>query len=134
MSPDVAFALAAAAHAGFQVTVTVLVYPALVEIGRAGWTVAHERHSRRIVAIVAVVYAALLATGVRLLLAGPDVLGWVALAATAGALAVTALAAAPLHGRLGPDDDALRRRLLVVDRVRCAAAVAGAVAAVCAVV
>ena len=129
MSPLVAFALAAAAHAGFMLTVTVLVYPALVEVGRDAWDTAHARHSRRIVPVVGLVYAALLGTGGALVLDGPDALGWVALALTAGALAVTAVAAAPLHGRLRADTDDLRHRLLVVDRVRCALAVAGSLAA-----
>jgi hypothetical protein len=134
MTPATAFALVAAAHAGFQLTVTVLVYPALVEVGPAAWDLAHARHSRRIVPLVAVLYAGLLGTGGALVLDGPEALGWVGLVATAVALATTAVAAAPLHGRLRADTDDLRRRLLVVDRVRCAGAVVGAVAAVAALV
>ncbi|WP_148613487.1 hypothetical protein [Nocardioides rubriscoriae] len=132
MSPEVAFALVAAAHAGFQATVTALVYPALVEVGPAAWDVAHAHHSRRIVPLVAVLYAGLVATGVALVVHGPGVLGWVGLAGVAVALATTAVAAAPLHGRLRADTDDLRARLLVVDRVRCAGAVVGALAAACA--
>jgi hypothetical protein len=124
-----AFALAAALHAGFQLTVTVLVYPALVEVPPERWTEAHARHSRRIAPVVGVVYAALLASGVAAVVDGPDALTWVALALTSGALAVTATLAAPLHGRLTPESDDLRARLLTVDRVRCAFAVTGAVAA-----
>ena len=45
------------------------------------------------------------------------------------ALATTALAAAPVHGRLTDRDDVLVARLLVADRWRCAFAVLGAVAA-----
>ncbi len=134
MTPEVAFALVAAAHAGFQVTVTTLVYPALVEVGPAAWDDAHARHSRRIVPLVALLYAGLVATGVALVVHGPTVLGWVGLAGVAVALATTAVAAAPLHGRLRADTDDLRARLLVVDRVRCAGAVVGAVAAFAALV
>ena len=129
MTATTAFALAAALHAGFQLTVTVLVYPALAEVPPDRWTVAHARHSRRIAPLVGVVYAALLASGAAAVLDGPGPLGWVALALTAGALAVTATLAAPLHGRLTPDTDDLRSRLLTVDRARCAFAVAGALAA-----
>ena len=129
MTPAIAFALVAAAHAGFQVTVTTLVYPALVEVGPVAWDAAHARHSRRIVPLVALLYAGLAGTGGVLLLDGPDVLGWVGLAGTAVAVLTTAVAAAPLHGRLRADTDDLRHRLLVVDRLRCAGAVVAALAA-----
>lgn len=123
-----AFALATALHAGFQVTVTAIVYPALVEVDDERWPLAHDRHSRRISVVVAVVYGALVLTGAWLVVAGPTTAGWGALLASAAALVVTAVLAAPLHGRLGrePATPALRHRLLVVDRVRCAAAVLGA--------
>lgn len=134
MSPLEGFAVATAAHAGFQLTVTVLVYPALVEVDRSAWDLAHERHSRRIVGLVALLYAALLATGAWLVADGPGAWAWAGLAATAGALATTAVGAAPIHGRLTAESDDLRRRLLLVDRLRCAFAVAGAVAASAALV
>lgn len=134
MEAATGFAVASAAHAGFQLTVTVLVYPALVEVGRAAWDTAHARHSRRIVPLVVLLYGALLATGAWTLAAGPGAWGWAALAATVGALATTAVGAAPIHGRLSADSDDLRQRLLVVDRLRCAFAVAGAVAATLALV
>jgi hypothetical protein len=134
VNAEVAFALAAALHAGFQVTVTVLVYPVLADRTAEEWRGAHGRHSRAIAPVVAVVYLALLVTGWALVAAGPDAAGWLALALTAAALATTALAAAPTHGRLTARDDALVARLLVADRWRCAFAVAGAVASVVAVV
>lgn len=130
MSAAAAFALASAAHAGFQVTVTVLVYPALAAVDAERWAAAHAAHSRRITPLVGVVYGALVVTGAALVLAGPGAAGWVALAGAAGAVAVTATLAAPLHGRLGVRDDVRVRRLLRVDRLRCGLAVAGAVAAV----
>lgn len=130
-----AFALAAALHAGFQVTVTVLVYPALVEVGDDVWSQAHDRHSRRVVGLVGVVYAVLLGTGALAVVQAPCPGPWgrTALGLTGSALVLTALSAAPLHGQLGvaPSDrrPALLRRLLLADRARCGCAVAGAVAA-----
>jgi hypothetical protein len=124
---------AAALHAGFQLTVTLVVYPALADLPPDGWGPAHDAHSRRITPVVGVVYlAALVACGGALLQApSPGVL--VAVAGTLAAVAVTAVSAAPTHGRLGRGrEDALVRRLLRADRLRCAAALvalAGAVAA-----
>jgi hypothetical protein len=129
VSAVVAFAVAAGLHAGFQLTVTVLVYPVLGARSGAEWRSAHDRHSRSIAPLVGVVYLAVLVTGGLLVAAGPDPLGWLGLALTAGALATTAAVAAPLHGRLDARDDALVARLLVADRWRCAFAVLGAVAA-----
>lgn len=121
---------ATALHAGFQLTVTWLVYPALVRIPASTWAVEHERHSRRIVPLVGVVYVAALAAGTGVLLTGPTYAEWVALAATLTAIGTTALAAAPLHGRLaaGPDP-VLLGRLLRVDGVRSVAVLAAFVAA-----
>ncbi len=93
------------------------------------WRAAHDRHSRTIAPLVGVLYLAVLVTGGLLVASGPDLLGWLALALTGLALATTALAAAPVHGRLTDRDDVLVARLLVADRWRCAFAVLGAVAA-----
>lgn len=134
MSPVVAFALASALHAGFQLTVTVLAYPVLGGRHPDEWKAAHARHSRAIVPLVVVVYAALVLTGGLLVAAGPDGAGWLALAGAAAALIVTAAVAAPTHGRLTDRDDALVARLLMADRWRCACAVGGAVMALVAVV
>ena len=84
--------------------------------------------------LVLVVYGAVVISGAALVLSGPGPAGWLALGVTAAALAVTAFAAAPTHGRLADRDDALVTRLLVADRWRCAFAVGGAVLAVVAVV
>jgi hypothetical protein len=134
VSPVVAFALAAALHAGFQATVTVLVYPVLGARPADEWSAAHDRHSRSIAPVVAVVYLALLVTGGLLVASGPDAAGWSALGLTGAALATTAAVAAPTHGRLAERDDALVARLLVADRWRCVLALLGAAAAVVAVV
>ena len=53
---------AAALHAGFQLTVSVLVYPALLRA--EPFAPAHDRHSRSIVPLVLLVYVALVASGV----------------------------------------------------------------------
>lgn len=126
MSAVVAFALAAALHAGFQATVTLLVYPVLGDRQPDEWRVAHARHSRTIAPLVLVVYGAVVVSGAVLVLSGPEPTGWFALGVTGGALAVTAFAAAPTHGRLTDRDDTLVARLLAADRWRCAFAVGGA--------
>lgn len=136
MTPLVALAVVAAVHAGFQVTVTAVVYPALADQPATTFATAHDAHSRRIVRLVAPVYLAVLLVGAWVVLAAP-LAPWVvlALAAQAVALGTTAVAAAPTHGRLGRDGPTpvLLRRLLVADRVRAAASVVGLVAALAAV-
>lgn len=116
---------AAALHLGFQLTVTLLVYPVLVERGRLGvaWAEVHATHSRRITPPVLVVYGALLPP---LTVAGGRLVtgeaGWgSAVALLGGALALTATAAvaAPAHGRLARGwDEAVGRRLVHADVVR----------------
>jgi hypothetical protein len=125
---------ATAAHAGFQVTVTALVYPALVRVPSGSWAREHARHSRRITPLVGVVYLAVLVTCAGTLLSDPSYGAWVATAGSALALGVTAALAAPLHARLGSDPSPrLMVRLVRVDRLRAAGALvalAGAVLAV----
>lgn len=137
MSAPTAFALASLLHLGFQATVTLLVYPALVRVGREHpeeWSGVHAQHSRGIAPIVAVVYSALLASGVWVLTG--EVGAWEALAGAGavGAALTTAFGAAPTHGRLSVPEPALLRRLIVLDRVRATWAVVGAVASVLALV
>ena len=130
----VALLAATCLHAGFQLTVTVLVYPALARVPVQSWAVEHDRHSRRITPLVGVVYAAVLVTAAGALLTSPSYAVGSAVAGHALTLGVTAAVAAPLHGRLGRGRDAsLVGRLLVADRVRAAGvvvALAGAIAAV----
>ncbi|MEO9325425.1 hypothetical protein ABFT23_18175 [Nocardioides sp. C4-1] len=133
MSPDVALALSVAAHAGFQLTVTAIVYPALLEVPADRWREAHARHSARITPVVGVVYLLLAGTGGWALANGWSPLVLVTGALIASVVLVTALGAAPIHGRLRPDDVALRRRLLHVDRLRCLLALAAVVPSVLAV-
>jgi hypothetical protein len=132
---------AAAAHLGFQLTVTVLVYPVLAERGRQGhaWATVHAAHSRRITPLVVLVYGALL----------PPVLvaawrlvereaGWGGGLAVAGAVlafATTALVAAPAHGTLGEGwSPRVGRRLVRADRVRLVGATACLVGAATAMI
>jgi TRAP-type uncharacterized transport system fused permease subunit len=118
---DVVLLAATAVHAGFQVTVTALVYPAL---GRAqDWRDAHTAHRRAITPVVGVVYAALVLGAVWVVVDGDLRAGTlVALAGIVLSLGVTALVAAPLHGRLSRDrDGALWHRLRVADLVRTSA-------------
>ena len=119
-----AFLTAAAAHAGFQATVTLVVYPTLSHVRAAHWRQAHDRHSGYIWPLVAVLYAALAATGAWWLLTDWSVLAAVAVALAGLAVLVTAVGAAPLHRRLVKRDDVLLARLLDTDRVRTVLAVA----------
>lgn len=135
MSAVVLFALASTAHAGFQVTVTTLVYPALAATVPNEWPAAHQRHSRSITPLVVGLYGALVVSGVAFVVVGPGPAParWVAISGAAASMLLTATLAGPIHGRLGGPDQgpggALMSRLLLVDRWRCAAALVGAVAA-----
>ena len=130
---SVALVAATSLHLGFQLTVTVLVYPALSRVAPAAFAEAHDRHSRAIVPLVGLVYAAVVVTALGVVVTDPaSVLAWLAGVASAGALLVTALRAAPLHGRLGregPGPDLLGP-LLRADRLRTACAVLAVVASV----
>jgi hypothetical protein len=113
----------AAAHLGFQVTVDLVVYPALGEVAADGWAAAHDRHSRRITPVVALLYPALVGVLAWSIVSAPGEIGaWVALVGGAVALVTTAAVAAPVHGRLGGAGSAERQQLLQrlgrADRVR----------------
>jgi hypothetical protein len=133
VSWEVALLAATGVHLGFQVTVSTLAYPALAAVPRARWAPAHDAHSRRIVPLVVGVYAAVLVTCVGVLLEDRSWATGLAVLGNAVALGLTAVAAAPIHGRLGRGwDAALVRRLLLVDRGRTAAAAVALVGAVAA--
>jgi hypothetical protein len=128
-TPELALLTVTAVHAGFQVTVTALVYPALFRA--QDWEDAHDAHRRAITPLVAVLYAALVTAAVWALLDEVSAGTAVATAGVALALGVTASVAAPLHGRLaGHRDPALVRRLKVADLVRTSGAIVGMVGAV----
>ncbi len=132
-NPEVLLLGAVALHAGFQLTVTAVVYPALFRA--QDWDSAHTAHTRAITPVVAVVYAALVGACVWVEvdgIAGPATV--VALAGVALSLLVTAVVAGPTHGRLAQGRDRrLLRRLQTADLVRNAGALmalAGALFAV----
>jgi len=134
VDPTTALVAASAAHAGFSVVVSVVVYPALADVARESprqWSTRHDAHSRRIGYVVAPLYLLVAAACVWVLATGPQGWAWAALTANAVAAAVTALRAAPTHGRLGREgpDPGLVRTLLRADRWRTAAAVVAVVAA-----
>lgn len=132
MSPTEALLAATGLHAGFQLVVTLLVYPALAATPADRFAAAHDQHARRIVALVGVVYVAAAAACVWVLAAGPrSPAALVACAATAVAAGWTAFGAAPTHSRLGTrgPTPALLSQLLRADRVRCVAAVVALLAA-----
>lgn len=134
----VAFAAATALHAGFQVTVTGLVYPGLARVPEAQWRVNHEVHSRLITPLVVLTYGLVLLTGAWVWRApSPEstalVWLWVATGSLVVCFGATAAVAAPTHGRLAAGkQDALVRRLLWVDRVRALTASVAALAALAA--
>lgn len=125
-----AFVVATAAHLGFQATVSVLVYPALLLVEPEGWVRAHRRHSRTIAPLVAVLYAGLVVTSALVLLHDHAVAAWVGAGGAWGAMLVTAAAAAPTHAQLSAPDPALLRHLLRVDRIRAVLAFVAAAGAV----
>jgi hypothetical protein len=133
--PDLLVA-GAAVHAGFQLAVSALVYPALADVPPERFAAAHDVHSRRITPLVGAVYLSVLATSAPVVAAmvrgrRPSAREVTAVAAQALSLGTTAFVAAPLHGRLGRlRSDRDLQRLLRADRVRTAAALAGLVAAV----
>ena len=123
--------VAAAAHLGFQLTVTLVVYPALAAAPADAWTRVHEAHSRRIAPLVGVLYVGLVGAAAGALLTAPSPGIVVAAAAVVTAIGLTAAVAGPLHVRLGRGrDEGLLRRLLRADRGRTFAALVALVAAI----
>lgn len=130
----IALLVATALHLGFQLTITVVAYPALLATSDAEWTAAHAAHGRRITPLVAVVYGALVVTAIGALITAPSPAVVVSASACAVAALSTAAVAAPTHGRLGDGRSAgLVRRLQAADFVRTAAAAVAVAAAVVAV-
>ncbi len=113
-----AFLAAASAHAGFQATVTLVVYPTLSHVRAAHWRQAHDRHGQAIRPLVVAAYVALVATGIWWLATDWSALPVLAVVLAALSMAITAVFAAPLHRRLVRRDDAALTRLIAVDRAR----------------
>lgn len=130
--------LVAGAHLGFQLTVDLVVYPALAEVGSEGWSRAHAGHSRRITPVVAAIYPPLVLLLGWTVVERPGEVGtWIAVAGGLLAVVTTAAVAAPTHGRLASatatDRTALLHRLDLADRMRTLGALvcaAGALALV----
>ena len=128
---EVLLVVATAVHAGFQLVVTLLVYPALATVPDSSWADAHTAHSRRITPVVAVVYAGLVGASASAILGDPSPARTWSVALSGVAVLVTAAVAAPAHRRLGLSrDPEVWRRLMAGDRLRCAAALASAAVAV----
>lgn len=118
----IALLAAAALHLGFQLTVTLVVYPALA--AAPDWDRAHSAHTRAITPVVVLVYGVLVvAAGWALVSTWLDPWVLVAVAGVGVALLGTAFVAGPTHGRLGAGrDPVLLQRLLLADQVRTAGA------------
>lgn len=140
----VALAVASALHLGFQLTVTMVVYPALARVDDAAWSAAHARHSRAILPVVVITYGAVVLSwswlvhalvgdgGAGLGAAAPWV--WLSAAGALLALLTTVLVAAPTHARLARGrEQPLVEQLLRAERVRAAGALLSCAAAVVAV-
>lgn len=129
--PEVVLVGVTALHAGFQLTVSLVVYPALARLDAKHWSESHGAHGRTITPVVALVYGALAAGGGWALLSDPrDPAVLVTCATLLVAVLVTALVAAPTHGRLaGGPTPALLRRLRLSDAARTAAALVALAAA-----
>lgn len=129
---SVALVVATALHAGFQMVVTLLVYPAFADVPVDHWRRYHRDHTRRITGIVGVVYALLAAATGWVAVAGPRNAGTLAaIGLAAVAVLTTAVVAAPAHRRLSAErGEADLLRLLRADRVRFVAALVAAAAAV----
>lgn len=112
-SPATWLLLVAAAHLGFQLTVAVVVYPALREVGDEAWPAAHARHARRIAPLVGALYVPLVLALAWAAASDPHAGGtWLALAGGALSVVTTAVLAAPMHGRLATVPAAERTELL----------------------
>lgn len=130
MGADVGLVAATALHAGFQLVVTVLVYPAFRTVPVELWAGHHGRHTSRVTWLVVPVYGLLALAGVATMRSGPDAWQLVALGLLAGCVVVTATVAGPAHSRLAAGrDPVVLARLLVADRLRCVAAVLAGLAA-----
>jgi hypothetical protein len=124
-----AFLATASAHAGFQATVTLVVYPTLSHVRAAHWRQWHDRLSHEVRPLVVVTYLALAATGAWWLVTDWSTLAVVAVLLAALAMGVTAVLAPPLHRRLVRRDDAALARLVGVDKLRTGLAFAAAAVA-----
>jgi hypothetical protein len=115
----IAYALAAAAYAGFQLTVRFVVYPQLARVPGCAFPAYERAHQRLVTPLVGLLFGALAVTAAALLVVGPRPGGAAAAALLALLLAVTGFGAVPEHARLSQAfDGSAHRRLLRWDGVR----------------
>jgi hypothetical protein len=119
----VAYAVAAGAYAGFQLTVRFVVYPQFARVPPDAFAAYERAHQRLITPLVGVLFGAMALTAAACVLAGPRGTGLVAAGLFAALLLVTGAGAVPQHNLLGERFDAgAYRRLLAWDGVRVALA------------
>jgi len=123
----VCFLASAAAYAGFQWTVHVVVYRQFAAVPADAFAGYELSHQRRISYLVGPLFAALIGSVVWLILDPPPAVArWAAMVAGASValiLATTAVVAVPLHRRISAGwDEQAYRRLLRADLVRALAA------------
>lgn len=124
--------LAAGAHAGLELVVHLVVYPALADAAAGDGATArtgHERHMRRMGVAVAPVYALLVLGAAAVLLSDTSALSVAAAVVVVSTLAVTGLLAVPahesvLHAAAPAARAAAHRRLARADLARLGLAVA----------
>lgn len=114
-------------YAGFQWTIRVLVYPQFARVDPRDFPRYERSHQRRVSVAVGPLFVALAGSALAVVAHGPagvPTLYRLAAVAPVGAvLAITAILAVPLHGRLEAGfDPKVHRRLLAVDSARLVAA------------
>jgi hypothetical protein len=120
-----AYALAAAAYAGFQLTVRLVVYPQLARVPPTVAADFERAHQRLITPLVGLLFGALALATAGLLAVGPRGPGLVAAVLFGGMLGATAFGAVPQHTTLSRGfDEAAHHRLLRWDTVRVVLALA----------
>lgn len=130
-----AHAVFAAAYAGFQLLVQIVVYRAFPLVPAAAFPAYVRAHQQRIGYVVGPLFLGLLGTSTALVVRRPRGVRPAGAAGAAGSLlgvlALTGLGAVPQHRRLaGGWDRAAYRRLLAVDAARTALALGNAALAV----
>jgi hypothetical protein len=124
-APPLAYALAAAAYLGFQLTVRLVIYPQFARVPAEAFSNFERAHQRSITPLVAPLFAALALSTAGLVVAGPRVPGLAAAALLGGVLGATAFGAVPQHAALSRGFDAAAyRRLLRWDSARVVLALA----------
>jgi hypothetical protein len=118
-------------YAGFQWTIRVVVYPQFATVPAAAFAAFEARHQQLVTVAVGPLFVADGGASIAAFVVGPRGPAALAAACLLIVLALTALAAVPLHRQLSDGfDAAAHRRLLIVDSGRLVAAVIAVGAAV----